>query len=128
MAFFGGQPKTTPVMESQTDNERKESADIPELPEPRSSTVIAKDLIVTGKLSGEGVVQIEGVVEGEVNLKGYVIVTATGKVKGPVEADVIRIAGQAPGGQRGRGRLTAPLPRSFGRKGRGEPRSEEGFA
>ena len=97
MAFFGGQPKTTPVMESQTDNERKESADIPELPEPRSSTVIAKDLIVTGKLSGEGVVQIEGVVEGEVNLKGYVIVTPTGRVKGPVEADVIRIAGQVEG-------------------------------
>ena len=97
MAFFGGQPKTTPVMESQTDNERKESADIPELPEPRSSTVIAKDLIVTGKLSGEGVVQIEGVVEGEVNLKGYVIVTPTGRVKGPIEADVIRIAGQVEG-------------------------------
>lgn len=42
-------------------------------------------------------VQIEGTVEGEVNLKGYVIVTATGKVKGPVEADVIRVAGQVEG-------------------------------
>ena len=97
MAFFGGQPKTAPVMESQSDNDRRENADIPELPEPRSNTVIAKDLIVTGKLSGEGVVQIEGTVEGEINLKGYVIVTATGTVKGPVEADVIRIAGQVEG-------------------------------
>jgi cytoskeletal protein CcmA (bactofilin family) len=84
-------------MESQTDHDQRESADIPELPEPRSNTVIAKDLVVTGKLSGEGVVQIEGTVEGEVNLKGYVIVTATGKVKGPVEADVIRIAGHVEG-------------------------------
>ena len=97
MAFFGGQPKNTPPVESQTDDERREGADIPELPEPRSSTVIAKDLLVTGKLSGEGVVQIEGTVEGEVNLKGYVIITATGRVKGPVEADVIRIAGQVEG-------------------------------
>ena len=97
MAFFGGQPKTAPAMESQTDHDQREGADIPELPEPRSSTVIAKDLIVTGRLSGEGVVQIEGTVEGEVNLKGYVIVTATGKVKGPVEADVIRVAGQVEG-------------------------------
>ena len=97
MAFFGGQPKNTPPVESQTDDERREGADIPELPEPRSSTVIAKDLLVTGKLSGEGVVQIEGTVEGEVSLKGYVIVTATGRVKGPVEADVIRIAGQVEG-------------------------------
>ena len=97
MAFFGGQPKTAPAMESQTDHDQREGADIPELPEPRSSTVIAKDLIVTGRLSGEGVVQIEGTVEGEVNLRGYVIVTATGKVKGPVEADVIRVAGQVEG-------------------------------
>lgn len=85
----------TPV--SQASEERRDGADIPELPEPRSNTVIAKDLLVTGKLSGEGVVQIEGTVEGEVNLKGYVIVTATGRVKGPVEADVIRIAGQVEG-------------------------------
>ena len=96
MAFFGGQPKTAPAMEPQATSER-DGADIPELPEPRSNTVIAKDLIVTGKLSGEGVVQIEGTVEGEVNLKGYVIVTSTGRVKGPVEADVIRIAGQVEG-------------------------------
>ncbi|MCI9644930.1 MAG: polymer-forming cytoskeletal protein [Oscillibacter sp.] len=97
MAFFGGQPKNTPAAESQASEERRDGADIPELPEPRSNTVIAKDLLVTGKLSGEGVVQIEGTVEGEVNLKGYVIVTATGRVKGPVEADVIRIAGQVEG-------------------------------
>ena len=97
MAFFGGQPKNTPAAESQASEERRDGADIPELPEPRSNTVIAKDLLVTGKLSGEGVVQIEGTVEGEVNLKCYVIVTATGRVKGPVEADVIRIAGQVEG-------------------------------
>ena len=84
-----------PAPEPQT--EQREGTDIPELPEPRSNTVIAKDLVVTGKLSGEGVVQIEGVVEGEINLKGYVIVTSTGRVQGPVEADVIRIAGQVEG-------------------------------
>jgi cytoskeletal protein CcmA (bactofilin family) len=84
-------------MESQTDGGQREGADIPELPEPRSNTVVAKDILLTGKLSGEGVVQIEGTVEGEVNLKGYVIVTPTGKVKGPVEADVIRVAGQVEG-------------------------------
>lgn len=97
MAFFGGQSKTVSVMEPQDDGDRRESADIPDLPEPRSNTVIAKDVLVTGKLSGEGVVQIEGTVEGEISLKGYVIVTPTGKVKGPVEADVIRVAGQVEG-------------------------------
>lgn len=97
MGFFGGQPKAPLAPEPQADREQLECSDIPELPEPRGNTVIAKDLAVTGKLSGEGVVQIEGFVEGEVSLKGYVIVTPTGKVKGPIEADVIRIAGQVEG-------------------------------
>ncbi len=97
MAFFGGQPKTPPMTEPQNDTEHRESADIPNLPEPRGNTVIAKDLLVTGKLSGEGVVQIEGTVEGEISLKGYVIVASTGRVKGPVEADVIRVAGEVEG-------------------------------
>ena len=97
MAFFGGQTKPPPAAEPQTDGGQREGADIPELPEPRSNTVIAKDVLVTGKLSGEGVVQIEGTVEGEVNLKGYVIVTPTGTVRGPVEADVIRVAGHVEG-------------------------------
>lgn len=97
MSFFGGSSKSAPVVESQNDSDQREGADIPELPEPRSNTVIAKDLVVIGKLRGEGVVQIEGTVEGEISLKGYVIVTPTGKVKGPIEADVIRIAGQVEG-------------------------------
>ena len=97
MAFFGGQPKTPPVVEPQNSSDRREGNDIPEIPEPRGNTGIAKDVIVTGKLSGEGVVQIEGSVVGEVSLKGYGIVTPTGNFKGPVEADVIRIAGSVEG-------------------------------
>lgn len=95
MAFFGGQPKTPPAVEQPDVRDQRD--DIPELPEPRGNTVIAKDVVVTGKISGEGVVQIEGAVVGEVCLKGYVIVTATGRVQGPVEADVIRVAGQVEG-------------------------------
>ncbi len=97
MAFFGGQAKTSPAVEPQIDSDRRQGSDIPDLPEPRGNTVIAKDLLVTGKLSGEGVVQIEGTVEGEIVLKGYVIVASTGRVKGPVEADVIRVAGEVEG-------------------------------
>lgn len=97
MAFFGGASRAAPVMDPPDDCGRREDADIPDLPEPRSNTVIAQDVLITGRLSGEGVVQIEGAVEGEVSLKGYVIVTPTGSVKGPVEADVIRVAGHVEG-------------------------------
>lgn len=98
MAFFGGQSKAAPQVDPQPADMREEQhSDLPELPEPRDNTVIAKDITLTGRLSGEGVVQIEGTVEGEVCLKGYVIVTDTGRVKGPVEADVIRVAGNVEG-------------------------------
>lgn len=98
MGLFGGQVKTTAQADYQgAAEEREEFEEMPQLPEPHTNTVIAKDLTVSGTLQGEGVVQIEGVVEGEVSLKGYVIVTSTGVIKGPIEADVIRIAGNVVG-------------------------------
>lgn len=98
MAFFGGQSKSPASLEPQTETVQQQTEDLPDLPpDSHSNTVIAKDVLVTGKVSGEGVVQIDGTVEGEVILKGYVSITATGKVKGPVEADVIRIAGRVEG-------------------------------
>lgn len=96
MSFFGSSRVPAPA-EPNPDLQEEQNEQIPELPEARGNTVIAKDIVLTGKLSGEGVVQIEGTVEGEVSLKGYVIVTATGAVRGPVEADVIRVAGRVEG-------------------------------
>ena len=95
MAFFGGQTKTTTSQTVPEPEDRTE--DLPQLPEPRTSTIIAQDIVVTGSIHGEGVVQIEGVVEGEVSLQGYVIVAATGVVKGPIQGDVIRVAGSVEG-------------------------------
>ena len=97
MSFFGGPPRPAPEPQSSPELLEKPSEDLPELPEPRQSTLIAKDITIAGSLHGEGVVQIEGTVEGEVKLKGYVIVAATGVVRGPVEADVIRVAGTVVG-------------------------------
>lgn len=48
-------------------------------------------------MKGEGIIQVEGVVEGEIDLKGAVIVAPSGLVSGPVTADVIRIAGRVEG-------------------------------
>lgn len=95
MGFFGGPAKAPEQLEDQYAPEEQE--ELAQLPEPHTNTVIAKDLTVTGTLRGDGVVQIEGRVEGEVSLKGYVIVSVTGVIKGPVEADVIRIAGSVEG-------------------------------
>lgn len=71
--------------------------DLPSLPEPPSSTLIAAGATVSGTLRGEGIIQVEGTVEGEIDLKGAVIITPTGLVKGPMTADVIRVAGRIEG-------------------------------
>lgn len=95
MGFFGGQTKDEGRLDFQTIVEEpdEEQEDLPVLPKPRSNTVIAKGVTLTGALHGEGVIQVEGTVEGEIELQGSVIVATTGLIRGPITADVIRIAG-----------------------------------
>ncbi len=70
---------------------------LPELPDLSDMTIIAKGLKITGDLQGEGVIQVEGAIEGQIHLKGTVEVMPTGAVKGPVEADIVHVAGSVQG-------------------------------
>lgn len=76
---------------------QEEYEPLPSLPEPPSSTVIAAGAVVSGTLRGDGIIQVEGTVEGEIDQRGAVMVSPTGLVKGPVTADVVRIAGRIEG-------------------------------
>ena len=94
MGLFGRQAREEEddVLESSAGQE-----ELPTLPEPPSSTVVAAGTTITGTLKGDGIIQVEGVVEGEIDLKGAVIVMPAGLVKGPVTADVVRVAGRIEG-------------------------------
>ena len=69
------------------------------LPPPQkvSSTLITEGITIKGTIVGEGVVQVEGTVIGEFNMVGAIIVADTGLVKGPISADVVRVAGKVEG-------------------------------
>lgn len=69
------------------------------LPPPQkvASTLITQGVTIKGTVEGEGVVQVEGVVEGEFRMVGAVIVADTGLVRGPISADVVRVAGKVEG-------------------------------
>ncbi len=69
------------------------------LPPPQkvSSTLITQGVTIKGTVEGEGVVQVEGEVEGEFHMVGAVIVADTGLVCGPISADVVRVAGKVEG-------------------------------
>ena len=64
---------------------------------PRANTLIAKNVTLSGTLHGEGTVQVEGTIEGEIKLKGSIIITSTGFIKGPMEADSVRVVGAVEG-------------------------------
>ena len=94
MGFF-----STPKAEQQTplalEGERHQES----LPPPQkvSSTLITQGITLKGTVEGEGVVQVEGTVIGEFNMVGAIIVADSGMVKGPITADVVRVAGRVEG-------------------------------
>lgn len=94
MGFFGIQKVEPQVEVPALPKEEPGSAPIP----PRAgSTVIAQGITFSGTLRGEGVVQVEGVVDGEFDMTGAVIVAESGLIRGPVTADVVRVAGRVEG-------------------------------
>ena len=94
MGFF-----STPKAEQQApialEGERHQES----LPPPQkvSSTLITQGITIKGTIEGEGVVQVEGTVIGEFNMVGAIIVADSGLIKGPITADVVRVAGRVEG-------------------------------
>lgn len=95
MGLFGTQPKQEPV--SAPLYEEEPFDELPTLPKAKNNTVIAQGITFTGTIRGEGSVQVEGRLEGEIDLKGGVVVAAGGMVQGPITADAVRVAGDVQG-------------------------------
>lgn len=108
MGLFSGQMRpdfrTEAPAPPELEEERMEE-ELPPAPVPQPSTVIAKGVVLSGALKGEGTVRIDGIVEGDLELDGSVIVTATGRVKGPVTASVVRVSGLIEGSVTARSHL-----------------------
>lgn len=94
MGFFSTQKTDTP-MPVVVDGEKQQES----LPPPQkvASTLITQGVSIKGTVQGEGVIQVEGVVEGEFSMVGAVIVADSGLVRGPITADVVRVAGRVEG-------------------------------
>lgn len=95
MGLFGTQPKQEPV--STPLYEEEPFDELPTLPKAKNSTIIAQGITFTGVIRGEGNVQVEGRLDGEIDLKGGVVVAAGGMVQGPITADAVRVAGDVQG-------------------------------
>ena len=94
MGFFST-PKVEPQAPVALEGDRPQESLPP--PQKMSSTLITEGITLKGTVEGEGVVQVEGTVIGEFNMVGAIIVADTGVVKGPITADVVRVAGRVEG-------------------------------
>ena len=62
-------------------------------PDSADTTIIAKDITLSGDLHGTGNVLVEGTVIGGIRLDGTVTVARSGAVRGPIAADVVYVSG-----------------------------------
>ena len=92
MGLFGKrkeESKSKPV-ESKSKPVRTESA-------RNETTYIGKNLMIKGRVSGNGNIVILGGLDGEFNLKGQIKIAQPADIKGEVKADVISVNGSVQG-------------------------------
>lgn len=74
------------------------SAPIQPMPTERVTSVLGPGIVWKGNLSGSGGVRIEGAFEGEIALRGLLVIGATGRVTCPhLRANVVIVAGAVRG-------------------------------
>lgn len=86
----------------------------PKKPAPRPSTPpaassapthIASGIRVVGQITGDAELVIDGQVDGEIDLDSRVVVGASGRVEGEIQARAIEVGGKVQGNVRGRERV-----------------------
>lgn len=62
-----------------------------------STTIIASDILILGNLQGKTNVRLEGVLEGNITVEGFVYVGESGRVQGDISAASVVVKGQVHG-------------------------------
>ena len=68
-------------------------------------SIIAADLKVVGALSTQGVVKVDGLVEGNIQAERQVLVSKGGEVKGDIQSNEVIVGGRVEGCVRATGRV-----------------------
>lgn len=82
------EPLPAPTAASQVDSQRRAP--------PKVASLLSADLTIEGGVTGEGELQIDGVVKGDVRV-GRLTVGETGHVEGGVYAEVVEVRGRVVG-------------------------------
>lgn len=76
-----------------------------ETPPDKIDTIIGKESSFSGKITGKGLIRIDGAVDGEIFNKGDIIIGESGKLEADLKARNITIAGQYSGTLEAEGKL-----------------------
>nr|WP_272879049.1 polymer-forming cytoskeletal protein [Clostridium sp. Cult2] len=69
-------------------------------------SLIGEKIKLIGKVQGEGNLRVDGIIEGDIDYKGDVIIGESGKVEGNIYCYHISIAGNVKGNIKSKGNLT----------------------
>ena len=69
-------------------------------------SLIGENIKIIGKVEGKGNLRIHGIISGDVNYKGELIIGETGKVKGNISCADIALAGTVEGNIKSNAKLT----------------------
>ncbi|MCI7612551.1 MAG: polymer-forming cytoskeletal protein [Selenomonadaceae bacterium] len=60
-------------------------------------TIIGKNTVIKGEISGNGNLRIDGLVEGSISSEGCVVIGEAGTVNGDIKANTLNVSGQVNG-------------------------------
>lgn len=87
-------PPGYPVQAEETQAHRDPA---PELNDQTGAAIISENMTLSGDLCGTGTVLVNGTVIGRIMLNGPVTITRKGTVRGPIQADIVYVAGSVEG-------------------------------
>lgn len=69
-------------------------------------SLIGENIKIIGKIEGSGNLRIDGLVEGDIDYKGNIIIGETGKVKGNISCSNVSLTGKVEGNIKLKSKLT----------------------
>ncbi len=64
---------------------------------PAATTVIAENYTLKGRIHGQGPVEVQGRVEGHLDVEGRVLISVNASMQGEIKAEVLEIGGKVEG-------------------------------
>ena len=88
--------KKTPEIKSETKPETTNNTTVA-VTEPVAQTFIAESYTIKGRIHGQGAIEVQGRLEGYLDIRGRVSINPTAVMQGEIKAEVVELGGAVEG-------------------------------